>query len=413
MTDTLLPTNFIYPEIKESDRSFGATVDGPILRADGDWRSFLPPEEDQNVRGIESSACYTEATQHSIATLQEEAFNLPDQNYSARFNALLSNGTPTGGDPVAAAKSIKFDGMILESMMTFASDIQSWQDFHSWKGVNMRECIDNGKEWVDQWDFNFKILVEKDYPLEIKYLQLQEGLKRAPCPISVVGWFKRDGEYYKPQGMRDNHLVEALHVDGQNRITIRDTYFPYTKVLAPNFDFEFSLMPTLAKKNLEQELNIIERLLALIGQWIGIKQQILALPSNPPPSPVLPQEQPIKPKLLILCQAICDFEGKPGDRNYRNNNPGNCKYFSGGYLPVYEEVKKDKDGFAIFKHWEIGFLYLKNLVKSKAQKHPSWSILDFVEDYAPRSENDTMAYANFLVHRLKISTDFKLGELLV
>jgi hypothetical protein len=240
------PQSFIYPVIKESDRTFGASVVGEILNPTGDWRPSLPIPEDQNVRGVESSACYVEGQQHTLATIQEAMFNIPDPNYSARFNALLSQGTEQGGDPVKGAKSIKFDGLIPEEMMAW-KNINSWADFHSWKDVDMNECKSVGKKWTKKWDSNFRILVEKDYPVEIKYLQLKEGLKRSPCPISVVAWYEKGGLYYKPEGLRDNHMVEAIYVDEQNRVHVFDTYPPYYKILTPNYNFEFAMMWTLKK----------------------------------------------------------------------------------------------------------------------------------------------------------------------
>jgi len=68
---TPVKTNFIYPEILPEHYRFGSgQILGTPLREDGDWRDYLPPEEAQNIRGIESSACYIEAQQHAIATIE-------------------------------------------------------------------------------------------------------------------------------------------------------------------------------------------------------------------------------------------------------------------------------------------------------------------------------------------------------
>lgn len=253
--------NFIYPDIKDSDRSYAGVSE--IVREDGNWLDYLPPIEDQNIRGIESSACYIEAQQHTIATLLEEKFDIKDSNFSARFNALLSNGTEEGGDPIKGAKSIKFDGLIPQTLMDFGDDIQSWDDFHSWKGVNQNDCISKGKDFAGQWDMSFKIVVEKDMPLQTKYTLLRQALKISPCPISVYAWVKNGEKYIKPDGVRDNHLVEAVMVDENNRITIRDTYAPYQKTLAPNFDFEFAMSYTLQKKTQQNLLSKIKQCLTI------------------------------------------------------------------------------------------------------------------------------------------------------
>ena len=263
MKGTKIPTSFIYPVITDTDRKFGASVSGPVLREDGDWRGFLPPTEEQRIRGIESSACYIEAQQHAVATLIEAQFGILDENYSARFNALLSGGTEHGGDPVAGAYSMNHDGLILDSSMPFGNEIQSWKDFHSWKGVSKSECIKSGKDYLKEWGLNYKIEVEREMPLETKYLILKEALKRSPVPISVTAWFRQGDVYIKPKGMHDNHLVEAVFVDDQNRIYVRDTYDPFGKILSPNFDFEFAIS-WVARKN-DQTKSWWQALLEFLG----------------------------------------------------------------------------------------------------------------------------------------------------
>lgn len=245
--------NFIYPEISHQDRWYGANIQGQVLRQDGNWRDYLPPTEDQNIRDIESSACYIEAQQHSLATLLEEQFGLKDQNFSARFNALLSDGTQHGGDPIKGAKSIKYDGMVDDAKMPFDNSITCWDDFHSWKGVNKDDLIVLGKQWTQFWTAEFVPIIEKEMPLATKYVVLKQWLKSCPCPISVTAWYQQGDVYIKPEGLNDNHLVEAYYVDDQNRIYIRDTYAPYQKILAPNFNFDFAMAWTIKKNDNPKE----------------------------------------------------------------------------------------------------------------------------------------------------------------
>ena len=97
-------------------------------------------------------------------------------------------------------------------------------------------------------------------------------------------------------------------------------------------------------------------------------------PLPPPPAPEpIPAIDPEVHYLTLLCEGMKTYEGwYPGSRSYRNNNPGNCKYSSVGYLPIYQPVKRDKDNFAIFKDVATGSLYHRNLLKSKAKEHPTW-----------------------------------------
>lgn len=242
--------NFIYPQqelIKPAYKFGSGQLDSVPLKEDGDWRGYTPRGELQNRHGVESSACYVEASQHAVATIQEEQFNLVDQNYQARFNALLSNGTEDGGDPIAGAESIRHDGLIPEDMFAFTGDILSWLEYHSWKGGSREECIRTGQEWLKKWKPKYDIVFERTDSIEDKYSKLKDALKYSPVPMSVSAWYERDGIYVKPQGARDNHLVLCVYVDGQNRAHIFDTYEPFIKVLEPNFNAEFAMRWSLTK----------------------------------------------------------------------------------------------------------------------------------------------------------------------
>lgn len=130
------------------------------------------------------------------------------------------------------------------------------------------------------------------------------------------------------------------------------------------------------------------QLIPLLIQW---RDKLMGMPATP------------QTLLQEFCYAIRDYEGGPNDANYKNNNPGNCRYFDGGYLPKYRPVKRSIAGFAIFPSMAIGFLYLENLVREKISAHPSWTILQFFQNYAPESDgNNSSLYAQFVAKRLQV-----------
>ena len=103
-----------------------------------------------------------------------------------------------------------------------------------------------------------------------------------------------------------------------------------------------------------------------------------------PSSPILPVEPVItesgaKPSLEEICTYMRDFEGKPGDANYRNNNPLNCKFYDPKqtgtdkeYLPKYRPVKCSPSGFAIFKDSTTGWNYGVAMIRNKIRNHPKY-----------------------------------------
>ena len=162
--------------------------------------------------------------------------------------------------------------------------------------------------------------------------------------------------------------------------------------------------------------------------WSGLEQLLggdLYDHSNPPPTtPITPNpaitatlttNPPIMTtsKLDTFCGAIRDFEGVPGDLNYQNNNPGNCRCSAVGYLPKYGNVlcvNTASGKFAKFPTYALGWEYLQNMVLYRAELHPTWTILDFFNTYAPTSDNNpTLHYATVVAGKcgVPITTTLK------
>jgi hypothetical protein len=78
-----------------------------------------------------------------------------------------------------------------------------------------------------------------------------------------------------------------------------------------------------------------------------------------------------------------------GDRNWRNNNPGNIEY--GPFAMQYGAVGSD-GRFAIFPSEEMGRKAQDALLKSK--NYANLSLRDAINRYAPSNENNPRAYAN-------------------
>lgn len=311
---TKIPGNFIYPDLTEEDFRFGSgQLTGTPLRADGDWREYLPPEEDQNVRGIESSACFVEASQHAIATIEEEEYGEVDNNYAARFNALLAGGTPTGGSPIAAADSMRHDGLVRDSVMPFGPDVRSWGEFHSWKGVNEKSVRSLGKEYLETKELGYDVVVERHYDVKMKYQKLRDALKYSPCPVSVVAWYERDGIYYKPAGLRDTHLVELVYIDDNNQAYVRDTYAPYLKQLEPFFDFDFGMRWSVEQKESAVNISLMWRVVTLLLQLLALCKS--GVEYCFPPEPAKPVPDPKMSAREWLYQAAVNALGSDASPN--------------------------------------------------------------------------------------------------
>ena len=135
---------------------------------------------------------------------------------------------------------------------------------------------------------------------------------------------------------------------------------------------------------------------------------------------------PTKATIANFCLGLREYEGwilpsgkdwsgkvyPTGSQSYRNNNPGNVRFYSGGYLPKYLPVLKSKNNFAIFKDYATGWLYLTEMVKAKIRTRPNQTLLQFMEVYAPYSDdNNPLEYATFLAKRLGVDISTKMSTL--
>ena len=135
---------------------------------------------------------------------------------------------------------------------------------------------------------------------------------------------------------------------------------------------------------------------------------------------------PPKSRLTDLCLAMKEFEGwggpgstingtyyPNGTPSYRHNNPGNCKYSSVGYAATYGHVGKSTSGFAIFKDYATGFLYMQNLIKEKIKKNPYWTLYDLIFAWAPpQDHNNPTRYSAYVAKRLGVTPDYPVSQLL-
>lgn len=165
------------------------------------------------------------------------------------------------------------------------------------------------------------------------------------------------------------------------------------------------------------QLPLIAKIISLIAQWIQSFKTPTPIMTPIIPTPIPVQLEPITAKVVAdsfnrFCQYLTDYEGKPGDRNYRNKNPGNFKFSNTGYRSIYGHVTYDNnhDYFAVFSTWELGMLYLRNSVIKEIDKHPTWTIIDYIAlDHAPAKDgNDPVKYAQNLASRLGVDMHYPM-----
>lgn len=112
---------------------------------------------------------------------------------------------------------------------------------------------------------------------------------------------------------------------------------------------------------------------------------------------------------MSILLAIAEYEGfnKTGSRAQRNNNPGNINFggFAKGFGAKLEAIPKDNKEsarFASFPDANSGFSCLRALL---TKTYSGLTILAAFNKYAPPSENNTNAYAQFVCDRTGLTLE--------
>lgn len=180
----------------------GAQVQLAPLQPDGDWTSFLPTKEVQNLNGIEPYACVSFTILNAVEILIKRKYGI-DRNYSDRFLAAVS-GTKDlmGNDPHAVCEYLRKVGVVMQDVWPFDSAIKTFEDFY---GVVPPKLYELAKEFNNEWDFTH-FYVNNDPE------SITKALQSSPLLISVPAWnLNSDGFYYRPEGMYDNHATTLIY----------------------------------------------------------------------------------------------------------------------------------------------------------------------------------------------------------
>lgn len=191
------------PEEKARDYVFGATtkVIPEILQEDGQWSSFLPTYEYQNLDGFDKMACVTYSATNCLEIIYKRKYGV-EQNISDRFTATLSGTTPQGNSLYKVAESLrKIDGKCPQSL--WKNEGKTWAEWYS----EVPEAIrTEAKKSLDEYLIQYEWVPEPMTPEH-----LMEGLKYSPLQIGVYAYGPLvNGIYQAPVGMQMNHAITLI-----------------------------------------------------------------------------------------------------------------------------------------------------------------------------------------------------------
>lgn len=299
-------TGFIEPVITSDQYVVGDLRIGavePVLEADGDWGEWDIIFDVQS-KDFDSFNCTAFNTAQSISKILKRKYGI-DFKPSPRWIGIMAGTDPSkgGNDPHKVCEAIRKHGLIPDDMLPWSDDIKTAEDYYSFKGADKNKCIEAGKKWLEEYEFKHDWVLTGANTLEEKLNNMKVSITFSPLGSAVYAWAINDKGQYVRLGS-DNHWTE-IRAFKDNPIT-DDSYEPFEKELAPDFNFFYVKRYIINKKQSKQAtLNWIEKMLKWISEQLGIIQkQVDELPKKKEPEPVTLIKTPQQCLLEISYESL-------------------------------------------------------------------------------------------------------------
>lgn len=223
-----------FEEIKKEDYVLGGFSRMPkeALQEDGDWTNHLPEKEFQNLNAIEPYACVAFTVLNCSEILIKRKYG-EDTNYSDRFLAAISGTKEGGNSPQRVCEFLRKVGVVPQEVWPFNKSIDTFGKFYEDIPPKLYELA---KEFNERWVFKHEYV-------PTNHKAISEAITLSPLLVSAAAWFKRNGKYYRPEGLSDSHATTMFYNrEGEFR-RVFDTYdSPHIK------DLEWESIPMVVKR---------------------------------------------------------------------------------------------------------------------------------------------------------------------
>ena len=228
----------LIPEkLKATDFIFGGLgVTKKVLRPDGQWTLWLPSDERQSGRRVETMACTCFSLLNVLEMLAKvKAYG--EWNKSDRFSSKLSGVTRSGNSQSKVLDSVrKLHGIVNEEVWPSNIDDFSWSEFYA---SIPQDVVDSGFTFVNEYEVGYEAVWSTPNALK-------EALKYSPLYIAGFAW-AYDGGFYRSYGNPNHAFVLVGYVDGQYWLAY-DSYAPHLKKLAWDYKIFYPKVITLNKR---------------------------------------------------------------------------------------------------------------------------------------------------------------------
>jgi hypothetical protein len=191
------------------------------LQPNKNWMDYLPIRELQNYGLVEPYACVTFTIFNCVEILIKKKYGI-EINFSDRFLSCVS-GTKDlhGNSPQTVCEFLRKIGVVPEELWPFNDTIKSFDEYYAPIPPKLYELA---RDFNEKWDFKYEFVPNDSY-------SISQALTMSPLLISWTAWFEKDGLYYKPEGMTDNHATTLFQERKNEFWRVFDTYTPVIKDL--------------------------------------------------------------------------------------------------------------------------------------------------------------------------------------
>lgn len=215
---------FIAPKIEREHHVLGGSGDiFPVICADGIWNDM--PLKEYQMKKFETYNCTSFNTLNQIEAYIYKVFG-ETVNYSDRWLGIIAGTKPPGNDPHIVMEAIRQYGLIPEEMLPWSDDLQNVEEYYSFKGGDGETCYEEGRRWLEKWDFKHKWAFDSNQPNDEKENNLKVSLGICPPTLAVYAWATDERGVYVRKGYDTHWTMMRAFTDFKK---IFDSYEPVDK----------------------------------------------------------------------------------------------------------------------------------------------------------------------------------------
>uniref|UniRef100_A0A6M3L5A2 Uncharacterized protein n=1 Tax=viral metagenome TaxID=1070528 RepID=A0A6M3L5A2_9ZZZZ len=264
----------ILENLRDTDYIFGASpLDKKIINETAQWIDYTPTYEMQRSNKFDTLGCVTFSELNVNEMLIKKQEN-KEVNFSDRFT-VVDSGTTTGGNTMRnVIESVRKNGLVYEDDYSWDKNSATRNEYFTPIPQNIK---DKAKQWLLEYEIGYEAITNN-------IDSMKEALKYSPLWLAGYAWYKQ-GDKYISYSTNANHCFIVIGYKENDYWIIYDSYEPYIKRLAWNFNFYYPKLIVLKKKEIKFNQEEIDKLridrgwdyIVLVEDFLNFKRGVYEL----------------------------------------------------------------------------------------------------------------------------------------